>query len=79
MEKPVKVFKGGNIVVSLWSNRGINDDKEFEYKTISIQKSYKDKNGTWQHTSSFVASDLPKIRLLMDAAYRYLLMPETLD
>jgi hypothetical protein len=79
MEKGIKAFRAGSISATVWSNTGSSEKGEFEFKTITIQKNYKDKNDVWQHTNSFTTGDLPKIRLLADKAYEYLVTKEAPD
>ena len=65
---PEKKFIAGSISATIWVNK--NDDKE--YKTISIQRNYKDKDDKWKSTNSMRVNDLPKARLVLDKAFEYL-------
>ena len=48
-----------------------------EYRTVSFQRSYKDKkDDTWKTTSSLRLHDLPKATLVLQKAYEYLVMRE---
>jgi len=68
-DKPEKKFKAGSITAIIWKNKV----KDMEFRTVQIQRSYKDKN-EWKTTSSFRVNDLPKIRLVIDKAYEYIVM-----
>ncbi len=75
---PEKRFSTGAISVTIWKNttKG-KDGKDIEYKTISLQRSYKDKNDEWQHTGSLRVNDLPKASLVLNKAYEYLVLRDT--
>ncbi|MBT5022004.1 hypothetical protein HOK51_10240 [Candidatus Woesearchaeota archaeon] len=69
---PLKRFKIGAINASIWSNIGQKDGKEFEFKTVSFERRYKDKDGEWKSTSSLRPSDLPKASLVLNKAFEYI-------
>ena len=69
---PEKKFRSGAIAATIWANSAVRDNKPVTYKTISIQRSYKDKNDEWQNTESFRTSDLPRAILVLQKAYEYL-------
>lgn len=65
---PEKKYVAGSVSATIWVNK--NDDKE--YKTISIQRNYKDKNDQWQSTNILRVNDLPKAKMVLDKAYEYI-------
>jgi hypothetical protein len=74
---PEKKFRAGAISATVWKNTTRSKDgKSVEYKTISIQRSYTDKSGAWQSTSSMRLNDLPKAALVINKAYEYLALKE---
>lgn len=74
---PEKKFSTGAIKATIWKNKGKSEDgQEKEYRTISVDRTYKDKNGEWQTTSSLRVSDLPKVVLVANKAYEYLVLKE---
>lgn len=60
--RPTRKFKLMGIEVAEWS-RLTAEGKTF--KTYSFQKSYKDQNGDWQHSTSFTMLDLPVLASLI--------------
>lgn len=72
---PEKKFVSGAIQASIWKNSSKEGKPDFH--TVSLQRSYKDKSGQWQHTASLRVSDLPRVRLVVDEAFKYLAMPES--
>ena len=65
-QKPVKTYKAGVLSLSMWENEA----KEGYIKSFSFQRSYKDDEGNWQHTQSMRVQDLPRMRLLVEEAYK---------
>ena len=69
---PETKFRSGAIVATIWSNEAVRDGKKVEYKTVSFERSYKDKNDQWQTTNSLRTADLPKAILVLSKAYEHL-------
>ena len=79
MEKnvPEKKFSTGVITATVWQNQGRSRNGEVVgFRTISLQRRYKDKNGAWQSASSLRLNDLPKATLVLQKAYEYLVLRE---
>jgi len=75
---PEKKFSTGVISATVWNNKAIQKDgQQGEYKTISLQRRYKDKAGIWQSTTHLRVNDLPKAALVINKAYEYLVLRET--
>ncbi len=74
-KQPEKKFSTGAISASVWKNQGTSKTGEaVEFKTVSLQRAYKDKNDEWQHTTSLRITDLPKATLVLQKAYEYLVL-----
>ena len=70
---PEKKFRAGAISATVWQNAGISRDGEATaYRTISLERSYKDKDGKWQSTTSFRVNDLPRAALMLTKAFEYI-------
>jgi hypothetical protein len=90
---PEKKFRAGSVTVSLWKNavagskfgdsnavdQKVVDQKSGNsgYYTISMERSYKDKNGNWQNSGSLRVNDLPKAALVLNRAYEFLVLKES--
>jgi hypothetical protein len=68
--KPTKKFSAGAVVATVWTNQA--KDSDGEYKTISIERNYKDSEGNWKSTATLRTSDLPKASLVLNKAYEFL-------
>ncbi|MCX8146869.1 MAG: hypothetical protein N3D84_00160 [Candidatus Woesearchaeota archaeon] len=73
---PEKKFKAGAVSATVWKNIGQRDGKTVEFRTISIDRRYMDKNNSWQSTSSLRLNDLPKAVVVLQQAYEYLVLKE---
>jgi len=74
---PEKKFSTGVITATVWQNQGKGRNGEIVgYRTVSLQRRYKDKNGIWQTAGSFRVNDLPKAALVLQKAYEFLVLRE---
>jgi len=71
---PIKKFRAGAVVATVWNNKTKEGDGE--YQTVSFDRSYKDKEGAWQRTTSLRMNDLPKAALVLQKAYEYIALAE---
>lgn len=66
-------FRAGAICATVWKNEGVKKDGEAtEYRTVSFERGYKDKNGEWKSTTSLRVNDLPRATLVLQKAYEYI-------
>ena len=74
---PEKKFRAGALSATVWMNKGHKPTgEETEYRTISIDRNYTDKDGNWQSTNSLRVNDLPKANVVLQKAYEYLVFRE---
>ena len=72
---PEKKFSTGAICATIWKNNGSSKSGvPVEYRTIQLDRRYKDKEGNWQSTASLRLNDLPKASLVLQKAYEYLVL-----
>ena len=76
MAQPEKKFKCGACSASVFVNEVKTADGIVPMKTVSLQRAYKDKDGNFQHATSFGANDIPKAVLALTKAYDYLVSGE---
>jgi len=69
---PETKFRSGAIAATIWANETVKDGKKVEYKSITFERSYKDKSDQWQSTNSLRTADIPKAILVLTKAYEYL-------
>ncbi len=71
---PLKKFRAGAVCATVWNNHAKEGDGE--YKTVSFERGYKDKDGVWKTSNSLRMGDLPKAALVLQKAYEYLALGE---
>ena len=74
MGKPVKSFRAGAVEAAIFENERTVGGKKLKMSNVVFRRSYKDKDGNWQNSDSFGVNDIPKLRLVLDRTYEYLLM-----
>ena len=68
--KPEFKLRAGSVALTVWNNELKNNSGESTgYKTVTITRAYKTKNGDWKNTTSLRMNDLPKLILLLTKAY----------
>jgi len=68
---PAAKFRAGAICATIWANKAKSKTgNDVTFQTISLERSYKDKDGNWQHTPKLRANDLPKAMLVLQEAYK---------
>lgn len=74
---PERKFRAGAIAATVWLNKGQNmKGEETEYRTISLERSYTNKEGKWQSTNSLRLNDLPKAAVVLQKAYESLVLSQ---
>lgn len=70
--KPVEKFRAGAITATIWSKDMTTNGKTYPVFNVAIERNYLDKDKKWQKTSNYNANDLPKVVLVAQQAYEYL-------
>jgi hypothetical protein len=74
---PERKFRAGAVAATVWLNKGQNaQGEETEYRTVSLERSYTDKQGQWQHTTTLRMNDLPKAAVALQKAYESVVLQE---
>lgn len=73
MAKPEKKFKIGACTASVFANEVNTGKGKAIIKSVSLQRTYKDKAGEFQSIASFGANDIPKAQLALSKAYEYMI------
>ena len=71
MSSPIKKFSAGSVQVAVWENTS-GEEAVSSYKTVSLQRRYKDKNNEWKSSASLRPNDVPKAILALQKAFEYL-------
>ncbi|MFT4343813.1 MAG: hypothetical protein ACMXYE_03630 [Candidatus Woesearchaeota archaeon] len=68
---PEMKFRAGAVSATVWQNVLQNEKGTAAYNSVSLERVYKDKEGNWQTTHSFRMNDLPKLALVAQKAYEF--------
>jgi len=74
--RPVKVFRIGAVQASVFMNMVDTGWEKKKLPSVSFQKRYVDDNGQWQTTNQLGTNDVPKAVMVLNEAYRYLVLKE---
>jgi len=75
--QPEKRFSTGVVSATVWKNQGKRKTGEdVEFRTITLQRRYQDKDNNWQSTNSLRINDLPKASLVLQKAYEYIVLKD---
>jgi len=76
-KKPYMSFSSGHVRGTIWEQIAKTaEGKEFVYFTAKIVKNYKDKSDEWQETNSYGKKDIPSLKIVTDAVFRFLYLNE---
>jgi len=56
---PVKKFGAGSVSCALWENEATVDGRKASILKATIDRRYKDKDGTWKSFGSFSRNEIP--------------------
>ena len=73
--QPEKRISTGAISATVWKNNGVaKSGQAFEMHSITLERRYKDSAGNWKSTNSLRVNDLPKAVLVLEEAFRHLVL-----
>lgn len=73
--KPVKKYQAGGISGAVWKNATtLQNGKDIESLSVTLDRRYKDSNGNWKSSSSFRQNDIPKVVLVLSKAYEFMVL-----
>jgi hypothetical protein len=76
---PEKKIRSGAISATIWKNEQDTPTGKIAYKTVSFERTYKDKNGQWQTTNKLRGTDIPRAVLVLNKAYEHLSLGEEIE
>jgi hypothetical protein len=79
-KQPIKEFRAGTIVAAVWERTVAAFGKSVPQFSIRIQKRYRDdRSGEWKTTTYFRPDDMPKLVLVANRIFEYVMLKETED
>jgi len=77
--QPEKKIRSGAISATVWNNEQDTPSGKVAYKTVSFERSYKDKNGQWQTTNKLRSGDIPRAVLVLNKAYEHISLGDDVE
>lgn len=56
---PVKKFSAGSVYCALWNNDAVVNGNKVQILKATVERHYKDKDGTWRSSGSFSRNEIP--------------------
>lgn len=76
--RPADKVQYGSVVATVWKNtQKDKDGNDIDFVSVSLSRSYKDKDGNWQQTSSLRERDLADAELVINEVRKKLRSKET--
>ena len=72
-QKPEKKIKVGAVSASVWKRTVEKDGRSFVVRQVTLDRSYKDRNGEWKSVNSYDTNDIPKAVMALVNAYKHIL------
>jgi hypothetical protein len=69
---PIKVFRVEDCSASVWQREHAVQGKPMKFYSVTLERSYKDRDGEWKYTKSFDADALGKVVTLCQQASEYI-------
>ena len=77
--KPIKDFRAGHIQASIWRNEVQKDGQTILRYSVRIQKQFRKDDSSYEGTNYFFPDELPKLLVLSQRAYEYIVLTESKD
>ena len=79
-QKPTKEFRAGTIKAAVWKEDREEGGKATVRYSVKIEKRYFDEaSKEWRNTDYFFANDLPRLRLVAERAFEFIVLGESQD
>lgn len=73
---PEHKIRSGAVSATIWNNEQDTPTGKVSYKSVSFERSYKDKDGKWKSTNRLRIADIPRAILVLNKAYEYVALGE---
>ena len=69
--RPIKHFRVDDVSAAVWDRKVLVQGEERVYYSVTFERSYKDRDGTWKHTRWFDLESLGKVVTVAQQAVAY--------
>ena len=79
-QKPVAKFRAGQVTCALWQNEAVMNGGKVNILRATVERRYKDRDGTWKSSGSFGRNDIPMAIYVLQKAFETMVeKPEDQD
>ena len=68
-QKPTAKFKAGQVSAALWQNEIMANGRAVKILKATVQRRYKDKDGSWKSSQSFSRNEIPLVIYCLQKAF----------
>ncbi len=76
--QPVTKFRAGAVSCALWENKANVNGRNITIVKATVERRYKDNDGTWKSTGSYGRGDIPLVVFCLQKAFGYMLEERSL-
>ena len=70
-QKPICKFQAGQVSAALWENKvTAKNGNEVDMLKVTVQRRFKDKDGTWKSSNSFSRNEIPLAIFCLENAFQ---------
>jgi hypothetical protein len=73
----VKSFRAGGVELAVWRNETERNGEVVVSYSVTAEKRYRDRENNWRSSDCYFANDLPRLRLLLDKAFEFIVLKES--
>jgi len=66
---PIKKFRAGSISCAIWENEMRVNDRAIPVLRATVERRYKDQDGTWKSSGSFSRNEIPLVIYCLSKAF----------
>jgi hypothetical protein len=66
---PIKKYRAGSVSCALWENEATVDGRSVPILKATVERRYKDKDGSWKSTGSFSRNEIPLVIFCLVQAF----------
>lgn len=70
--RPIQSFREGDVSASVWAREVLVKGKPATFHSVSVERSYRDRDGAYRYTRNFDASDLGALMSVIQRSAEYI-------
>ena len=70
--RPVQSFREGDVSASIWARRSEYQGKPVTFHSLSVERAYRDRDGSYRYTKNFDANDLGALLTVIQRSAEYI-------